>query len=89
MALGATRGSVLGLVFREGIPLVGSGLVLGLGGAVILSRILESMLFGVGARDPVVFAAVPLLLAAVAVTAMMIPARRATRVDPVQTLGGE
>jgi putative ABC transport system permease protein len=89
MALGATRGSVLGLIFREGVPLVGSGLVLGLGGAIILSRILESMLFGVGARDPLVFTAVPLLLAAVAVTAMMIPARYATRVDPVRALGEE
>jgi putative ABC transport system permease protein len=89
MALGATRGSVLGLIFREGVPLVGSGLVLGLGGAIILSRILESMLFGVGARDPLVFTAVPLLLAVVAVTAMWIPARYATRVDPVRTLGEE
>jgi putative ABC transport system permease protein len=89
MALGATRGSVLGLIFREGIPLVGSGLVLGLGGAIILSRILESMLFGVGARDPLVFTAVPLLLAVVAVTAMWIPARYATRVDPVRALGEE
>jgi putative ABC transport system permease protein len=87
MALGATSGSVVGLVFREGAPLVGIGLVAGLGGAVALSRILESMLFGVGARDPVVFAAVPLILLAVAVTAMLVPAHRATRVDPARTLG--
>jgi len=89
MALGASRGSVLGLVFREGGPLVAVGLGLGLVGAYALSRVLESMLFGVGARDPGVFAAVPLLLVGVAMTAMLIPARRATRVDPVKTLGEE
>jgi putative ABC transport system permease protein len=89
MALGATRGSVLGLVVREGVPLVGIGLVIGLLGAFALSRILESMLFGVGSRDPGVFAAVPLALLAVAVVAMLVPARRATKVDPVKTLGEE
>jgi putative ABC transport system permease protein len=89
VALGATRGSVLGLVFREGAPLVGFGLVLGLAGALALSRILESMLFGVGARDLAVFTAAPLLLAVVATAAMLVPARRATRVDPVRTLGEE
>ena len=89
MALGATRGSVLGMVLREGASLLGFGLVVGLGGAFALSRILESMLFGVGARDPAVFAAVPLVLSAVAVTALLIPASRATRVDPVRTLGEE
>jgi ABC-type antimicrobial peptide transport system permease subunit len=89
MALGATRGSVLGLVFREGAPLLALGMAAGLGGAYALSRILESMLFGVGARDPAVFAAVPLVLTAVAVAAMVVPARRASRVDPVRTLGEE
>ena len=87
MALGATRGSVLGLVFREGMPLVGTGLVVGLAGAVALSRVLESLLFGVGARDPLVFAAVPLVLLAAAVPAILVPAYRATRVDPIRTLG--
>ena len=89
MALGATRGSVLGMVVREGASLLGFGLVVGLGGAFVLSRILESLLFGVGARDPAVFAAVPLVLTAVSVTATLVPAHRATRVDPVQTLGEE
>jgi putative ABC transport system permease protein len=89
MALGADKGSVLSMVFREGIPLVGGGMVLGLGGAFALSRILESMLFGVGTRDPVVFVSVPAILTLVALSAMLIPARRATQVDPVQTLGEE
>jgi ABC-type antimicrobial peptide transport system permease subunit len=89
MALGATRASVLRLVVREGLPLVGLGIVAGIAGALALSRILESMLFGVESRDPAVFAAVPLALAAVALAAMLIPARRAARLDPVQTLGEE
>jgi putative ABC transport system permease protein len=86
MALGATAGSILGLVLKEGARLVGIGLVVGMAGAFALSRILASMLFGVGARDPAVFVAVPLVLAAVAVVAMLIPARHASRVDPVRTL---
>jgi putative ABC transport system permease protein len=89
VALGATRSSILGLMFRQGLPLVGAGLLLGLGAAFAMTRILESLLFGVGARDPGVFVAVPLLLLVVAVTAMAVPARRAARVDPVQTLGVE
>jgi ABC-type antimicrobial peptide transport system permease subunit len=89
MALGASRGSVLGLVFRDGIPLVGVGLGVGLAGAFALSRVLESMLFGVGTRDPAVFAGVPLILVVVALSAMLVPARRAARVDPVRTLGEE
>ncbi len=87
MAMGATRTSVLGLVLWQGAPMVGVGLVLGLAGAMALSRILESLLFGIGPRDPVVFAAVPLLLVIVAAAATLVPARRATRVDPVRTLG--
>ena len=86
MALGAPRSSILRLVLRDGAPLVAAGVVVGLGGALALTRVLESMLFGVGVHDPGVFAAVPLLLAAVAAAAMLIPAVRATRVDPVKTL---
>jgi putative ABC transport system permease protein len=89
MALGASRGSVLSLVFKEGGPLVGTGLVFGLMGAFALSRVMESMLFGVGARDLAVFLLVPLVLTGVAVVALLVPARRATRVDPVRTLGEE
>ncbi len=89
MALGASRASVLGLIFRDGGPLVALGFTVGCIGALLLSRVLEAMLFGVGARDPVVFLVVPLVLALVAATALAFPAQRATRVDPVEALGGE
>jgi putative ABC transport system permease protein len=87
MALGATSGSVVGLVLREGAPLVVLGLGVGLAGALAVSRILQSMLFGVGARDLLVFSVVPVVLAIVAAVAMLVPARRAARVDPIRTLG--
>lgn len=86
VALGASRGSVLGLVVREGAPLVLAGLALGMAGAVGLSRILKSLLFDVGTHDLLVFGSVPLILALVAFVAMLIPARRAARVDPVRAL---
>lgn len=89
MALGAQQSSILKLVLWGGVPLVAAGVIVGLGGALALSRILESMLFGVSANDPVVFAAVPSLLVAVAALAMLIPALRATRVDPVRVLSAE
>jgi len=89
IALGAKQSSILRLVFRDGVPLVATGVVVGLGGALALTRVLESMLFGVSADDPVVFAAVPSLLVAVAAVAMLIPALRATRVDPVRVLSPE
>ncbi len=86
MALGASQGNILRLVFWDGVPMIASGVVLGLGGALALTRLLESMLYGVGVHDPGVFAAVLLLLVTVAAAAMLIPAVRATRVDPVKTL---
>jgi len=89
MALGAPQSSILGLVFRDGVPLVATGVVVGLGGALALTRVLESMLFGVGSHDLGVFATVPLLLVAVAVVGILIPAVRATRVDPLKTLAPE
>ena len=89
MALGAERSAILMLVFRDGLPLVMAGVVVGLGGALAVTRVLRSMLFGVGAGDPAVFAAVPLLLLAVSAVAMLIPAVRATRVNPVKALTAE
>ena len=86
MALGAQQSAILKLVLRDGVPLVLTGIAIGLTGAFALTRVLSSMLFGVGVRDPGVFAAAPLLLLLVAIVAVLIPAVRATRIDPVKSL---
>lgn len=86
LALGARRQDVLRLVVREGMVLVAVGLALGLGLALFASKALERWLFGVGTSDPVTFVAVPVLLAGVAFLANLIPARRATRIDPMVAL---
>ena len=86
LALGATPGRVRGLVLREGARMTALGLVLGIGAALLLSRLLEGLLYGVSARDPLTFLLVPALLGATALFAAGIPARRAARVDPVETL---
>ena len=86
MALGAQPARVVQLVLREGMILAVAGLAIGLAGALALSRLLASLLFGVGPTDPPTFVAVSLLLLAVALAASYIPARRATKVDPVVAL---
>ena len=83
IALGARRSSVLLLVFGQSGRLVVAGVAVGLVGAVYGVRILESLLYGVKATDPLTFAIVPALLGAVALLAAIVPARRATRVDPI------
>jgi putative ABC transport system permease protein len=89
MALGASRHSILGMVVRQGLELTGAGIVIGLIGAVVLTRVMASLLFGVSATDLVTFAAVPVVLMATALLACYLPARRATRVDPVIALREE
>jgi putative ABC transport system permease protein len=81
-ALGASAGSLLGLVFRGGMRLTLIGLAIGLAGSLLVTRVMASMLYGVGARDPVTFALVALVLAIVAALASYLPARRVTQVDP-------
>jgi predicted permease len=85
-ALGADRGSILSLVLGQGAKTTAAGIALGLAGAAGLTRYLQSLLFGVTARDAAVFASATVLLAAVAVVACYIPALRATRVDPMVAL---
>jgi putative ABC transport system permease protein len=86
MALGATRGNVLLLVLRQGLLLTGIGLLVGLGGAVALTRSMTTLLYGVRASDPVSFTVVAVLLLAVGALASYLPARRAMKVDPMVAL---
>jgi len=89
IALGATAGEVLGMVIRQGMVRVAVGVVLGLALALAIGRLMAGSLFGVSALDPVTFVAAPLFLSAVALTASLVPARRAMRLDPVRALQAE
>jgi putative ABC transport system permease protein len=89
IALGARTSEVLGLVARDAIRLAVIGVGLGLAGAFALTRLLESQLYGVAPLDPLVFAGAAALLAAVALAAAILPALRAARTDPMQTLRSE
>ena len=88
-ALGAQREDVMGLVLRRGAVLALIGVTLGLGGALALTRFLSSLLYGVTVRDPLTFAAVSSLLAAIALVASYLPALRATKIDPMAALRHE
>ncbi len=89
MALGAARSRVLGLVVGQGMLLAGIGVAIGLVAALALTRFLSNQLFGVGATDPATFIGVTVLLSVIALLATMVPALRATRVDPVVALRDE
>jgi putative ABC transport system permease protein len=86
MALGAKRRDVLRLVVGQGMILAATGAAIGLGAALALTRLLSSLLFGVTTSDEVVFAGAPVLLLLAGFLACYIPARKATRVDPMITL---
>jgi putative ABC transport system permease protein len=86
LALGADRGDMLNLVVRQGMLLTGIGLAIGLAASFGLNRLLAKLLFGVKANDPITYAAVAVILISVALLATCIPARRATRIDPMIAL---
>lgn len=86
LALGATRHAVFRLILGRGLTLAGVGAAIGLGAAFWLTRVMDTLLFGVSRRDPATFIAVPVTLIAVAALACYLPARRAMRVDPVVAL---
>ena len=86
MTLGASRGDVLRMILGQGAGLSAVGLGVGLVAAVALTRLMSSMLYSTSADDPLTFVGVALLLVAVALLACYIPARRATRVDPLVAL---
>jgi ABC-type antimicrobial peptide transport system permease subunit len=88
-ALGAGRGAVIGMVVRGGMALVGAGVLVGLLLAALAGRLLEALLYGVSALDPLAFAAAVALLAAVSLIANYLPAARAARTDPVTVLKAE
>jgi predicted permease len=89
MALGASRQAVLGMIIRQGMAVATVGAAIGVAGALTLSRVMRSMLFGVQGSDPLTFAAVSLMLAAIALVATYLPARRAARIDPMVSLRTE
>jgi predicted permease len=89
VALGAQRGDVRGLILREGLLLAGAGIAVGVVTALALSRVMTALLFGVSAMDPATYVTVSAGLAAVALLATWLPARRASRVDPVAALRAE
>lgn len=86
LALGASRRDILSLVVGSGMLLAGTGLAIGLAGSLALTRLLRSLLFGVSATDAATMLAVAALLAGVAILACYLPARRATKVDPMVAL---
>jgi putative ABC transport system permease protein len=86
MALGAQGSDVLKLVVVQGLKLVGIGVAIGLVAALILTRVMSSLLYGVSSTDPTTFAVISLVLVGAGVLASYIPARRATKVDPIIAL---
>ena len=86
LALGATKDNILHLIISQGFALAGAGIILGMTGTFAFSRVLARLLFGITPRDPLTFGTVALVLLCVSLLACYIPARRATRIDPMIAL---
>jgi ABC-type antimicrobial peptide transport system permease subunit len=86
MALGASQRAVLTMILRQGMAVALAGAAIGAAGALALSRVMRSLLFGIQGSDPLTFAAVSLLLGAITLVATLLPARRAARIDPMVSL---
>jgi ABC-type antimicrobial peptide transport system permease subunit len=86
MALGADGRNVLGLVLRQSLVLIGIGLAGGVGGALLMTHVMSSQLYGITARDPMTYIGVTVTLSVVALLASYVPAVRATKVDPITAL---
>jgi len=89
MALGAQRDELKWMFVRSAMALTVAGVAIGLAAAALLTRLMKSLLFGISPLDPVTYVAVPIMLAAAAVLASYLPARRAASVDPVEALRAE
>jgi ABC-type antimicrobial peptide transport system permease subunit len=88
MALGAAPSDVRTMILLQGFKLAGTGVVLGTGAALALTRVMVSLVFGVKTYDPAVFGGVALLLSVVALLAALVPAHRATRINPLDAVRG-
>ena len=86
MALGARRADVLQMTVQQGLKLVGAGMIIGLGAAFLLTRVMATLLYGISATDPITFIGISVVLLAVAILASYVPALRATKVDPITAL---
>jgi ABC-type antimicrobial peptide transport system permease subunit len=89
VALGARPAQIIGMVVSQNLRIVAIGLVVGLAAAIPATRLMRGLLFQVGPNDPATFAAIGVMLAAVAIVASYVPARRGTQIDPVVTLKSE
>ena len=89
LALGAQPGELKTMFVRHGLAMAGTGVLIGLGSAAILMRLMKSLLFGISPLDPLTYASVPIVLVAAAVLASYLPARRAAAVDPTEALRAE
>ena len=89
VALGAGTGRIVELVLRQGLTLATIGILIGVGGALLLSRLTRTLLFGVSPNDPLTYVAVSAVIAAVALIACLLPAQRAMRIDPLAAIRGD